>query len=507
MSELEKQIQIYYDTNKIIKAYHLAFYLAGWDSETGCPIGTIQSRSDALGTLSELGFKIRTSKEYNDAIDYLYEHREELDPVLKHEIIGQKEDIEDTKKFPIEEVVELSKLENEIHPVYVQAKLASDFNMFKPYLEKMIGFQKRKIEYISKDNQFNNYKGYDVLLNSFEKDMTMEEYDKFFGLLKEKLVPFIKKVTAKKLDYDREFTTKVYPKEQQAIMSEYLRDVMDFDRNYTILRESEHPFTSGNGNKDVRITTHYYEDCISSSMLSIIHEMGHGLYELHVSDEIDATMSGGGASMAMHESQSRFMENMIGRSKAFWDTHYAKLQSIFPEQLGNVKEDDFYKYMNEVQCSLIRTEADELTYPLHIMVRYEIEKKIFNGSVTVDELPSEWNRLYKEYLGIDVPNDKAGVLQDIHWALGSFGYFPTYALGSAYAAQFYNALSKDVDVDKAVRSGNLKEINAWLKENIHKYGSSLDPKDIILKATGEEFNPNYYIDYLINKYSKIYDIK
>ena len=234
--------------------------------------------------------------------------------------------------------------------------------------------------------------------------------------------------------------------------------------------------------------------------------MGHGIYELQVDKELDKTMSSGGASMAMHESQSRFMENMIARSKAFWDAHFAKLKEIFPEQLEGVTVDDIYHYVNNVECSFIRTEADELTYSMHVLVRYEMEKAIMAGEVTAEQIPQKWNALYKEYLGVDVPSDTLGCLQDVHWAYGEFGYFPTYALGSAYSAQIYNAMQKDFDIDKAVASNDMQKIKDWLRKHVHKYGSSKFSKEILLLATGEEFDPTYFVDYLVNKYTKLYNL-
>ena len=283
-------------------------------------------------------------------------------------------------------------------------------------------------------------------------------------------------------------------------------DVMCFDKSRGLIKESEHPFTSGYGTSDVRITTHYYEDLLISSIFSCIHELGHATYEQQCNPKLDETLVGGGASMAMHESQSRFYENIVGRSYEFWERHYPKLQSIFKEELKDVSLEDFYKHVNNVECSLIRTEADELTYPLHIMIRYEIEKMLLSDQIKVKDLPTVWNKMVKDYLGIDVPNDTLGVLQDVHWSGGSFGYFPTYAYGSAMSAQLYNAMSKDFNIDEALKEGTTEKINNWLKENVHQFGGSLLPNDILLKATNEAFNPNYYVNYLKEKYTKIYNI-
>lgn len=499
----EQALKIYNDTNRKLKVFSLFNFLSGWDAETEAPDGAVLSRGETLGDMSEMYYELANSEEYKTAIETLYQNREELDGILRHEIEVAKKSSEKLAKIPVEEYVAFQKLMNEAYPHYVNAKNADDFNSFKPYLEGIVEYTRKYVKW--QDGE--NLHGYDILLDEYEDDMTQKEYDEFFDLLKDRLVPFIQKVCDKEEKLNEKLTLGHFSADKQREFCEYLRGVMCFDKNHTVIKESEHPFTSGFGNKDVRITNHYYEDNLASSIFSAIHEMGHGLYELQVDDEINATMSGGGASMAMHESQSRFMENMVGRSEAFWSVHFDKLKELFKDELSGVSLKDFLKYVNHVEKSLIRTEADELTYPMHIIVRYEIEKELVSGKITVDELPSVWNAKYKEYLGVDVPNDKEGVLQDVHWAYGNFGYFPTYALGSAYAAQIYNAMSKDLNIDDALKKGDVSELAAWLKDHLHKYGASKKPKELLKIATNEDFDPNYYVDYLINKYSALYGIE
>ena len=278
---------------------------------------------------------------------------------------------------------------------------------------------------------------------------------------------------------------------------------MLFDKNKTKMGESEHPYTNNNGNCDVRITNHYYENDLASAIFSAIHEMGHALYELQVSDGLQNTMSGGGASMALHESQSRFFENNVGRSRQFWQRHFPVLKDIFKEELEGVTCDDFVHYINHAEAGFIRTEADELTYPLHVLIRYEMEKAMFEGTMDEENAEEVWNAKYKEYLGLDVPDAGKGVVQDMHWYGGNIGYFPTYALGSAYAAQILDAMGKDFDVYSAMGEENVGKIAAWLKNKIHKYGSSKDPAEIFEGACGAPFDPHYYINYLKNKYSEL----
>lgn len=277
-----------------------------------------------------------------------------------------------------------------------------------------------------------------------------------------------------------------------------------FDRTRGLMKESEHPYTSGMTSQDVRWTNHFHEKLITSSIFSAIHELGHATYEQQCNPDLDKTNLGGGTSMAMHESQSRFYENIVGLSFAFWNVHFPKVQALFPSQLKDVTVEEWVKAVNQVENSLIRTEADELTYPLHIMVRYDIERAIMKQELTVEELPQEWNRLMKAYLDIDVPSDREGILQDVHWSSGMFGYFPTYALGSAYAAQIYYAMKRDFDVEDSLASGNTQAINEWLKQKIHWHGSTKTAKQLLLEATNEPFNPQYYIEYLKTKYQSIY---
>ena len=271
-----------------------------------------------------------------------------------------------------------------------------------------------------------------------------------------------------------------------------------------VIKESEHPFTLNFDNKDVRITTHYYESDPLSAVFSTIHEGGHAIYEQNIKDEISKTILGEGTSMGVHESQSRMYENMFGRNLNFWIPVYPKLQEKFPEELGSISLEKFYRIVNDSKSSLIRIEADELTYPIHVLIRYELEKEIFETDVDVNELPKKWADKYEEYLGIRPETFREGVLQDVHWSGGSFGYFSSYALGSAYASQFYHAMCTEFDVEKELKSGSFERINTYLRENIHQYGKYKNPEELIMDTTKEKFNPNYYINYLREKYGKLY---
>ena len=283
-------------------------------------------------------------------------------------------------------------------------------------------------------------------------------------------------------------------------------EVLTIDRDHCNIGEVEHPFTTNFSKDDVRITTHYHEKAFASSMYSVIHEGGHALYELNIGDDIKYSPLGGGASMSIHESQSRFYENIIGRSEAFLTYILPDIQKLGPKALKDVTPHDFYLAVNKSKPSLIRTQADELTYCFHVMIRYELEKQLIAGTLAVKDLPAAWNALYKEYLGVDVPDDTRGVLQDSHWSSGSFGYFPSYALGSAYGAQMLKVMERDIPVWELVAKGDLKPIVGWLTERIYRYGRLLKPNELILKACEAPFDPHYYVEYLKNKYTEVYGL-
>ena len=322
--------------------------------------------------------------------------------------------------------------------------------------------------------------------------------------LRKGLVPLIRAI-GEKPQIDDSFLHLEYPVEQQKAFADYLMEVMGLDRGHCGLGETEHPFTLEFNNKDVRITTNYDLHNVASSMYSVLHEGGHALYELNIDPAYDYTAVTGGATMGIHESQSRFYENLLGRSRAFTGFVFPKLCELFPELSGHTAE-EFYRAINKAEPSLIRTEADEVTYSLHVMVRYELEKRVMHGELKVHDLPGEWNRLYKEYLGVDVPDDKHGVLQDSHWSGGSIGYFPSYALGSAYGAQLLRKMKETVDVDECLKTGNFAPINAWNREHIWQYGCLKKPGALLEQALGEKFDPTVYTQYLEEKYGEIYGL-
>ncbi|MGD9909981.1 MAG: carboxypeptidase M32 [Candidatus Izemoplasmatales bacterium] len=484
---------------KKIKAYNYVMSLVGWDSATEAPKGSFPRRAEMMGILSAESFRLQTGEHTVSVVNQLFEQKESLDPLLKREIEKAKKNIDKVVKIPEEDYVAYQKLAQISENIWEEAKDKEDYELFKPYLKQIIDYTKKFVNYYEIDDL-----PYNVLLDEYEEGMTMKEFDEFFDTLRKDLVPFVKEVLNVKKQENDAFMTAFFDKKKQEEFCDYLIDVVAFNRNYGLMKKSVHPFTWNTSPEDVRFTTRYLENYMFSSIFAAIHELGHGTYEQQISTEFDDTLLNGGTSMGIHESQSRFFENMIGRSYSFWKTHYPKLQSIFKEELKDVSLEDFYKAANKVEASFIRVEADELTYPMHIMLRYDLEKQLIDGSLTVDELPAAWDDLMVAYLGIRPTKMSEGVLQDVHWSGGMIGYFPTYVLGSAYAAQFYYTMKKDLDIESLIEQGEIKQINAWLREKIHKYGSSKSPKELLLDVTGEPFNAMYYVKYLKEKYSALY---
>ena len=491
--------QIFRENIKKIKAYIYVLQVIGWDSNTEAPRNSFRRRGEVLSEISKELFLMQTSPEAIKLVNELYEKIDTLDDHLQREVRKAKKTIDKIINIPQNEFLAYQRLINDSQLVWEDAKKNNDYLSFKDNLAKIFEYNKKFALYYDA-----NANPYDTLLDDYEEGMSRKEYDIFFNALKKDLVPFVKEVlAAKKKSYAKLINDKFDIKKQEAFC-DYLTDVLSFNRNSGLMKKSVHPFTWNTSPEDVRFTTKYLEDYVLSSIFAAIHELGHAIYEQQISTEFDDTLLNGGTSMGIHESQSRFYENILGRSLEFWEAHLPKFKEIFPEQTKGIDAKDMQYAVNQVEASLIRIEADELTYPLHIMLRYDIERMMIDGEITVDELPQVWNDKIEEYLGIRPTNDSEGVLQDVHWSGGMIGYFPTYALGTAYSAQIYNSMKKELDVEKLIKENKIVKINEWLKDKLHKYGSSKTPKELLLMITNEEFNPKYYIDYLKEKYTKLY---
>ena len=482
----------------LMAAYNHVLNVTYLDAATAAPKGSFEGRGKTMGVMSQITYDLIANADNEELLRALEADKENLDPQTRREAEELRKQYDQIHRIPAQEYVEYSVLLNDAQAVWEKAKNENDFPAFAPYLEKIVDFNRRFAGYYNP-----NMAPYDALLNEYEEGLNMQTLDAFFAQLRTAIVPLIAKVQEAE-PIDDSFLSKHYPVEKQRIFSDYLMEVLGLDRNYCGIAETEHPFTINFNNKDVRITTHYHADALASSMFSVIHEGGHALYELGCDDCYNSSFLGGGVSMGIHESQSRFYENIIGRSLAFIELIYPKLQALFPEQLEGISAEMFYRAINKAEPSLIRTEADDLTYCMHIMVRYELEKQLIDGSLQVKGVPQAWNRLYQEYLGVTVPDDQNGCLQDSHWSGGSIGYFPSYALGSAYGPQLLHVMEQQIgNAEELVRAGKLEKITAWLKENIHRHAGFYKPGALFEQVCGK-FDARYYTEYLTRKYTALY---
>ena len=470
------------------------------DGDTVAPKNSWQGRGRALAYLGELSHRLLVNPETGEVLETIMQHRDETDEITFRRAEVMKESYDNLHVLSKEEYAEWMALTNEGSAVWHDAKLKSDWSMFAPVLEKIIA-ARRHFAALKDPSK----PAYDVLVDQYEKGATIRMLDPFFHTLREELSPIIKEVAAREKPTPA-FLKGSWPIDRQRVFSEKLMALEGIDPLNCVLGETEHPFTNNTNKWDVRITTHYHEDNPLASMYSVIHEGGHALYELDIRDDLQFTCLAEGVTMGIHESQSRFYENLIGRSRAFCTPLLKIMKEVFPEHMQGVTEEELYSAINLSKPSLIRTEADELTYPLHVMIRYELEKAMTAGDLKVADIPGEWNRLYKEVLGVDVPDDRRGCLQDSHWSFGGIGYFPSYALGSAYGAQMLREIEKTVDVWGPVARSDLSPVTAWLTEHVHQYGSLKKPQDLLPAAMGGPLDAKVYTNYLKKKFGALYGI-
>ena len=483
------------------EAYGRAIGKLSFDMECCAPEEGMEQAGDDMALLGKHIHALMHSPEYAALVGELHADGEGLSFPQRKTVEHLWERYEKEKNLTEEFDHAWSVAANRAYGKWLAAKRASDFSLFRDSLAEVVDYTRRAIDL--RDEKPSTY--YNACLDDTEKGGSEAQLDAFFDALKARIVPLMRRIQAEGKPIREDFLTRPCPIPEQEAFSRYLLEAEGLRKSALVLMTTEHPFTTEFGPHDVRVTTHYFEENFISNIFSTLHEGGHALYELHTGRELARTCLGNGVSMGIHESQSRFYENIIGRSRAFCSVLLPWLKEHFPAQLEDVTEEQFYRMVNRSRPSLIRTEADELTYCLHIMVRYELEKQMFAGTITAHDLPTAWNRLYKEYLGVDVPSDREGVLQDSHWANGNIGYFPSYAIGSAYGAQYLLEMQKDLDVEAAVRSGKLTAINRWLEEKIWKYGCMKDPVALFESVCGP-FRPEEYVAYLEKKFTEIYEL-
>jgi carboxypeptidase Taq len=502
--------------NKLMKkvrdlsVFQSASAIVRWDMETMMPPKGINLRSQQLAVLSQVEHKMSTDPEIGTLLEEIMRHPEYdgLDDVQKRNTYLVKKDYDEQTKLPEELVAETAKQKAITIDAWKKAKAAKNFSVFSPELEKLVELEKRAAEILMEVKETET--PYDALIDIYEPKMTSRAVTRVFGELREGLVSLLRKCEAAPKQPDTSILKRKVPIDVQRNISKSLAEFVGYEVESKDaggrIDETEHPFETGYYD-DVRITTHYYEDDFTSSLFSVLHEAGHALYEQNLNAEWIFQPVGTACSSGFHESQSRFVENMIGRSHEFWACFLPKLKIITGDVLSNVDLDAFVHAVNQVKPSKIRVDADEVTYGLHIIVRFNMERDLFADKIAVKELPEVWNQNYKDYLGIEIENDSEGVMQDTHWASGLYGYFPTYALGNIYSGQILATMERDVsNWREQIANGNFGLVKNWLIKNVHSYGNLYDPAELIRKITGKELDVEPYLNYLREKYSKLYDL-
>lgn len=494
---MKESIQALRQLQKQLYAYNYAMSVMDYDSETVAPVGGATGRGIAAEVLSKARFELLINESTAGLL-----RRAAADAGTEQEAAEVRElqrQYDEICRIPADEYAAFTRLQHEALPAWVEAKKRSDFSLFAPYLERIVAARRAHANYFDP-----NRDPYEVLLNQYERGLTIGQCDAFFATLRATIVPLLGQIRTSGAAVRTDFLDQDWPLDAQRELSRRIMALWGLDPAHCALGETEHPFTVGFCREDVRITTHYMPRDMVSNLYSVAHEGGHALYDSGSAPELDYTVLSGGATMGLHESQSRLFENYIGRSRAFIRHLWPTLCELFPTQLAGVTEEEFYRAVNRAEPSLIRTEADELTYALHIMVRYELEQALIRGELAVADLPAAWNAKYKQYLGVDVPDDAHGVLQDIHWAGGDLGYFPSYALGSAYGAQAMDDLAKTLDLDALISAGDLAPIKAALSARLWRYGLSKEPQWLVRSLCGGDFDPTHFTAYLTKKYTELY---
>ncbi|QRV13437.1 carboxypeptidase M32 [Haloterrigena salifodinae] len=471
-----------------------------WDQEVVMPDEGTPARAQQLSALSSIGHKLLTADETGALLEELEDSDLEEDQAAVVREVRRKYDRETS--VPQELVEEISETTTNAHPAWKQAKENDDFEEFAPVLEKLVELKREYAEHIDPDAD-----PYEVLFSDYEPYIDLETAERVLERLREELVPLIDAIEESDADLTTDAFAGEFDDDDQEALARDVLDSLGYDWDRGRLDTAPHPFSSGT-QFDARVTTRFEEDDLLGSITSTIHEFGHANYTLGLPDEGYGTPLGEARDLSVHESQSRLWENHVGRSRPFWEQFLPTAQERFPE-LEDVSPEAAYEAANQVyDDNLIRVEADELTYHLHIVIRFEIERDLIRGDLAVDDVPEVWNDKYEEYLGVRPETDAEGCLQDIHWSHGSFGYFPTYSLGSVLAAQLYAAAEDELgDLDDDIREGDFEALNGWLRENVHRHGKRYTTPELIERATGQELTADPFLEYVTSKYGELYDLE
>ena len=498
-------------TSKLREIHHLrdAAAVLSWDQETYMPTGGGAIRAEQLATLQTLAHNQFVSPEIESLLTsfldietgtMLPEQQASLDETSQALLRETWRDFSRAKKLPSSFVNELERECSIAQQVWAEARKTNDFQRFLPNLERLVGFKRKEADYLGYTDS-----PYNALLDTFEPGSTVSQLRPLFAELRTHLIRLLDQIRNSSIQPNTSLLTQSFDTTKQVEFGRMVLQQMGYDFRHGRLDLSAHPFTISFHPTDARVTTRVFDTDLPSCLFSCIHEGGHGLYEQGLSAQQYGTPLGEAISLGIHESQSRLWENCVGRSKAFWQYFYPKLQAIFPAQLGSVQEDEFYFAVNQVAPSLIRVEADELTYNLHIMMRFEIELEVIEGRVQVEDLPEMWNAKMEEYLGITPHNDAEGVLQDVHWSFGAFGYFPTYTLGNLYASMLFHQATLDIpNLLQNIGEGNFLPLKNWLNDRVHRWGRQYSASELIQRVTGQPLTSTTFIQNLEEKFGNLY---
>jgi carboxypeptidase Taq len=478
--------------------------ILSWDQHVMMPPGGTKARAEQMATLDRISHEMFISDEIGRLLEELrsYEKSLDYDSDEASLIRRTRRDYDKAKRVPAELSSEITRAGAIAYEAWVDARRQSDFKAFLPYLEKNVELKHRYVECFDPGDEV-----YDVLLDDFEEEMKAAEVREVFDELKRELLPFIAEISERQDSVDDSCLHGSFPVDSQKEFGRAILECFGFTDEEWRLDPTVHPFASGSCPTDIRITTRYAEDNLES-IFSCMHEFGHGLYERHVDPSLDRTPLSRGVSFGLHESQSRMWENLVGRSLPFWRYFFPRIQEAFPEQLSVVGLETFYKAVNKVQPSLIRVDADEVTYNFHIILRFELEQEIMNGTIELGELPDAWNGKMKEYLGIDVPDEARGVLQDVHWSFGGLGYFPTYSLGNVISVQIWERVQDAIpDLHDQFEAGEFGGLREWLRENLYRHGRKFTPRETLERVAGGPIEAGPYIRYLKDKLGQVYGLQ
>lgn len=481
--------------------------LLGWDQQTQMAMGANGVRGEQLATMEAILHEKMTSPKLAKALTkaeaLLAADPERYSDADRAQVRELRRNHDHAMKLPEEFVKAFSVATSQGWETWQRARAAKDFSMFAPALTHIVDLTRQKAQYLNPTGD-----PYAALFDEFEPGMPLAEAERALDALRTATVQLLKRVQAAP-QIDNSLLKGDFADDQQMALSRTLLGVLGYEFDHGRLDLAAHPFEQSIGSPyDARVTTRVHRDDVVSCLMSVMHECGHALYEQGIDPAIARTILANGTSSAIHESQSRTWENIIGRSEPFWRAHFGKVQAAFPATFASVQVADFVRAINRSEASLIRVEADELTYNLHIIIRFEIERALFAGTIEVKDLPQIWNQKYQDYLGITPPDDSVGVMQDVHWSAGLFGYFPTYSLGNIWSAQFAAKLRHDYpDLDTRLAAGETAFIREWQREKLHRWGKVYEGHELGQRAAGEPINPDYLIAYLTTKYEQLYGLK